>query len=173
MQAALEQEPQVAITLNLAPQLCRGGIFVPEEIAVDACLCDLTKEFSMMPAEVGDGSSTADAGGDRRRIHLGRVLELTAESCRDRAAEGVGGDGYGALTRPRCFTLDAPTAARGSLNLALLTSVKVFGPIALGDYESAITCPRFLCDMGRVDGAARVEFAYRVGERPGFEYRFM
>lgn len=38
MQKSLEQEPQVAVTCNLAPQLCDEGLFLPQQIDVELVL---------------------------------------------------------------------------------------------------------------------------------------
>ncbi len=66
MQKALEKEPQVAITLNLAKQLKDNGVFVPEKISIDVCLIDLAKEF--------------EPNVERERIYLGSIMELTKET---------------------------------------------------------------------------------------------
>ena len=170
MQAALEKEPQAAITMNLAPQITPGGFFIPEKVTVDACLCDLTKEFPLDTAGAGVAQSPPGARKGGGRIPLGRVLELTAEGCRGPSADGrVGGRGVPA--RPGVATLDVPADAGGGLHLMLLTAVTVFDSIALGDYQSGLTCPKVLFELGRVRGGARIELAYRAGGEPGFEYR--
>ena len=44
MQKSLEQEPQFAVTANLAPQVLTEGIFIPQRIEVSLSLADLEKE---------------------------------------------------------------------------------------------------------------------------------
>jgi hypothetical protein len=65
MQRALEKEPQVAVTFNLAPQLHQGGIFIPEKICVGACLCNPVLESRQL---------------NTGRINLGPICELTADA---------------------------------------------------------------------------------------------
>lgn len=170
MQAALEKEPQVAITLNLAPQLSPGGIFIPERVAVDCCLCAPAKESALLTAGAHAASPPdASEGGDRAGALLGRVLELSAEACRNASAP-EGGERPGRPFPPK-VTLDVPKVLEGEPNLMLLTTINVFGSIVLESYESGLTWPRVLCDLGKVRGGMRVEFAYRQGGSPGFSYR--
>ncbi len=111
MQRALEKEPQVAITFNLAPQLHQGGIFIPEKISVNACFYNPVSESRQV--------NTA-------RIDLGPILELTAEDLH-------------ALSDEVCLpavVLGIPREANKSLGLMLQTTVKVFESVVLDEYES-------------------------------------
>jgi len=148
MQRALENEPQAAITFNLAPQLRQGGIFIPEKVTVDAYLHDPRTEF---PPELETR---------RVRIYLGRIIELTAGSASALAAG----------SNPPAVTLDVPTNADERLGLMLLTTVNVFESVVLEEYASGITYPVIVHDfswLGRTDG---IEFIYSFGSEPRFRY---
>lgn len=170
MQAALEREPQVAITMNLAPQLCPGGIFLPERITVDCCLCGPARELPALPAGADAADSPSTGAGGGVRVNLGRVLDLTADGCRTPSASGDG-DGRGGTSLTPRILLDVPEDLDGELGLMLLTSVTVFDSIVLEDDESGLTCPRILFDAGKAQGGKVMEFEYRLGAKPGFEYR--
>ena len=169
MQAALEKEPQVAITMNLAPQLCRGGMFIPERITITCHLCELIKEFPALPAEADAVHSLSRGDRDRAGVNLGRVLELTAGSSVHLSAAGNGVGHGGTCLTPQ--PLYVPEDVDGDFYLMLLTAITVFGSIALDDYESGLTCPRILYDAGKVRGGQVMEFEYHLGDRPGFKYR--
>jgi hypothetical protein len=161
MQKALTKEPQVAITLNLARQLCAGGIFIPERIAVDACLYDPAKEFASLPVKAdGSGSSLESFGAERVRIKLGRILELTAESFPDHCNE-------------RCLpsiVLETPAVITEGTALMLMTTVTVFESVVLREYESGLTHPVRVPDFTALKCGAPIEFTYCMGSRPGFQF---
>jgi hypothetical protein len=147
MQRALEKEPQVAVSLNLAPQLSDGGILVPERIAVELCLYD---PQCMFPVANSDGTFESA----RPPICVGTVLELTAESARAIAVDG------------ECpvVVLDIPADVR-HLAAMLRTAITVFGEHSIGEYASGLTNP---LPLNGVAGARRIRARYTGGPRPAF-----
>ena len=143
MQRALEKEPQVAITFNLAPQLRQGGIFIPEKICVNACCYD--------PRQV-----------NKVRIDLGPILKLTAVDLHPLSDEAC----------LPAVVLDIPVEANESLGLMLLTTVNVFESVVLDEYESGITYPVVLHDFNWTKCGTRIEFVYILGAEPGFRHRW-
>lgn len=149
MQRALEKEPQVAVLMNTAPQLTAGGLMVPEMIAVDAVLTDLSRELG------GNGVAPGPWSG---RVPLGRILEVDRERACAWAAAGVPSH-----LPPARIALPSVVAAGSSLVLA--TTIRTFGAHELREYESGLTQP--LMVNGWCAGE-EVEFTYHLGEKPGF-----
>jgi hypothetical protein len=148
MQRALEKEPQVAILMNMAPQLTVGGLMVPEMIAVDAVLTDLSQELG------GNGVVPEPWSG---RVPLGRILEVDRERACTWATSGV------SHLPPARIALPSVVAAQYSLVLA--TTIRTFGVHVLREYESGLTHPLI---VNGLHAGEEVEFTYHLGEKPGF-----
>lgn len=149
MQQALEKEPQVAILMNTAPQLAPGGLMVPQMIAVDAVLTDLSREFG------GNGVAPKPWSG---RIPLGRILEVDRERACAWAAAGLSSH-----LPPARIAL--PSSVTAQYSLALTTTIRTFGEHALREYESGLTHPLIVNGWR---GHEEIEFAYHLGSKPGF-----
>ena len=151
MQRALTKEPQVAVTLNLVPQLCAGGIFIPERITVDACLFNPATEFQIMP------EAESVTMPERVRITVGRLLELDVTSALHLQSAGF-----------PSVRVVLPAVSVRPLEMMLRTQVTVFETIILGDYESGITCPHPAHELGTLEPGSVAVFRYELGSVPGF-----
>lgn len=160
MQAALLNEPQVAIVMNLAPQICDDGILIPERVDIDASLVD----FSYKPGHTGTEKPP--------RIMLGRVAEITFESCRLLSQQFPASRNDEGTLLP-FGSVETPPEATENFYLTLLTTITVFGKFALGEYESLLTYPIVMHDVGEIRGGMKIEFFYQLGRKPGFMCRLV
>ena len=146
LERALGREPQVAIALNLAPQLAPGGILVPERIRIEACLAHAAAEVSQT------------ARGSSKRHVLGTVFDLTLDSARRFAEQGF-----------EEVTLCVPAVEPGGpADLMLGTTITFFGAAQLHEFESGITFPSFRFDLGRLSASGFLDARYVIGPNPGF-----
>ena len=139
MQSALEKEPQVAITLNLVPQLQLGAIFIPQEVKVTAHLLDRDQEMN----------SFFEGAAVPERIFLGNVYAISQDAC----------------LVPEPVSLDIPPAVSSFNEIYLLTEVTVFEDERLTIYNCGVTLPKKLAD---VNGEGSIMVGYEMGARPGF-----
>jgi len=147
MQRALEKEPQVAILMNTAPQLTPRGLMVPEIIAVDAVLTDLSRELGGNVAKPWSG-----------RIPIGRILEVD----RERACAWASAGASSHLPPAR---IAMPSVVPAQYSLVLTTTIRTFGVHLLREYESGLTHPLVVNGWR---ACKEVEFTYRLGTEPRF-----
>jgi hypothetical protein len=163
MQRALEKEPQVAILMNTAPQLTVGGLMVPEMIAVDAVLTDLSRELGSNGVAAEPGAHAlkpAQLKPWSGRIPLGRVLEVDRERACAWSAAGVSSH-----LPPARIAL--PSVVPAQYSLVLATTIRTFGVHLLREYESGLTHPLMVNGWR---AGEEIEFTYRLGKRPGFTW---
>jgi hypothetical protein len=158
MQSALLNEPQVSIVLNLALQLCDGGILIPESVAIDACLWDLVYK-------------PAAPAGAMTRLHMGRVAEFTLDTCRNLSKK------FGTnLSEARLLpagSVETPDDATEDFYLTILTTITVFGQFKLSESESLLTFPIVMHDLGKIRAGMKIEFYYQLGAKPRFKCRLV
>ncbi len=166
MQKALEQEPQFAVTANLAPQLCSQGIFIPEAIEVELCLAHWQQEQAMFKR-----SNTLDVDGliDRGQRHsLGTLFTLRPEWAASQINQATHNDNTSMLELP-LKPVQIPTLEKlASFDVLLLTRIQVFAEYHLKDYEAAITLPLRCHELLPLREGAEYQVCYQFGNYPRF-----
>ncbi|MEO8885527.1 MAG: hypothetical protein ABI367_05650 [Mucilaginibacter sp.] len=143
---ALRKEPQVAIMLNLVPQLPDKGLFIPQEITVSAQL--------LSPRLETDRYLTPDT--EPERINLGNIYTIGRYNC----------------AKHKPVTIKIPEEIGRFRQLSLLTTITTFGNEKLGTYTTSLTMPLRLFDADDCIGK-QVKLTYQISDKPGFEYEWV
>jgi len=169
MQKSLEQEPQFAVTANLAPQLWPAGVFVPQCIEVALCLADLEQERSLVGQALNNAGS--DLERNARRYPLATLCTLSPDSAFDQmqlAQEHS--NQIGPQLEPTIVTIPVmPELAQ--LEAALFTRIQVFEQYRLKDYESQITLPLKCYELLPLSAGDRYRVNYQLGSYPKFQFQ--
>ena len=165
MQKSLEQEPQFAVTANLAPQLHPQGIFIPQQIEVDLCLAKLKEETASVARGDTLDSDALIANGKRHRLATALCLiPEQAASLLQQASKNSAG-----LLELSPVHLTMPAAADLSdFDPVLFTRVQAFEQHQLLDYESEITLPLHCTELTPMRAGERFQMNFQLGNYPKF-----
>ena len=171
MQKSLEQEPQFAVTANLAPQLCPMGVFIPQRIEVSLCLADLDHEKRLIDAscenEIPGSHNLASVA---RRYPLGTICSLLPEYAFEQMQLALA-NSVGVVAALEPTIVEIPEVAdTARFDAVLFTSITVFEHYRLEDYESQITLPLKCFDLSPLVGGERYRVSYQLGSYPKFNF---
>ena len=150
MQKSLEQEPQFAVTANLAPQLWPKGVFIPQRIDVVLSLADLEEGTERYP--------------------LATVCTLSPERALDQMHMAqTHSDEMGPRLEPTIVVIPR-MADIARFDAALFTRICVFEQYRLKDYDSQITLPLKCHELLPLAGGERYRVSYQLGGYPKFNF---
>ena len=164
MQKSLEQEPQFAVTANLAPQLHAGGIFIPQKVEVALCLAKLDDETAAFRrGDILDPNALVEAGN---RYPLATVLCLTPEDApRLRHEASLS---HGSLELNPIHVTIPTTAHLDDFDAVLFTRIQAFEQHRLLDYEAEITLPLRCNELMPLHAEDRYRISLQIGRYPKF-----
>ena len=165
MQKSLEQEPQFAVTANLAPQLHPQGIFIPQQIEVDVCLAKLKEEATAVKRGDPLDSDAFIANGKRHRLATALCL-IPAQAAALKQQASKNSAGLFELN-PIHFTIPA-TADLSDFDPVLFTRVQAFEQHQLFDYESEITLPLRCSELTPLRAGEQFKMSFQIGNYPKF-----
>ncbi len=148
MQNALKKEPQVGITLNLLPQMEKGGILIPENIKIEAGVLNSGKNIDRMMGEKVDINECYKM--------IDTIFELNKNSSKEFKE----------------VTVDViDDFLENYHELSLFTTIQVFGDDILTHWQCSLNVPLRIVNFDRVEQPFnKVSFRYVMTDVPGFKF---
>ncbi|AKN30014.1 phytanoyl-CoA dioxygenase [Clostridium carboxidivorans P7] len=157
MQNALKNEPQVAITLNLVPQMEIEGILIPQNIDIEAVLIDPKREM--------ERTMGIEGAEDDFYYPLSKIFELNKEGVK-RVMKNKN------YEFPEIEIELSHTIEKRYKRLCLLTTIQVFEGEQLTYNQCSLNLPYKIMDIDwRNNKWKELRFQYVVSEKPGFLYK--
>jgi hypothetical protein len=149
--AALQREPQVALTLRLVKTF-PTAVFLPAKISIDLQLLDIQLESTAFPPQ------------PKNRLSLGRVFDLDPDTSLNLEIDN---------DHLPAAKLTIPERIEPNQYPFLTTSASVFDRVVITDYDAEITVPVAVEGVDQSWLGHEIQFRYRVNESPGFDWTFL
>lgn len=159
LQKALFQEPQIAILLNLYPQMKTGGVMIPQNHILDAWLSDGAKIHEIV---VTESLASLD---DRYHQRMGTVFEFSEETIQDLVIQ-KNREEYQKINRIRGNTIEMEKLPHSNTILSIITSLHLYDDIFLGYNESGLTSIEIMEQRLPMDSGKKFAFSYLLGYEP-------
>lgn len=160
---ALTREPQVAITEHLRSQLFPDGIFIPEEIKLEAVCTSFSKEPFLNGTIDPIAISKALASTGLGRLQLGSLFSIGHQT------------DFHQLTHKSPSQIESadfaiPEDVNNYPDVCIFTRIRIFGTIYLHPSESLITNPHCVASLINMKGYSHFKLIYDYRSTPLWKY---
>lgn len=156
MQNALQKEPQVAITTNLAPQMENGGVLIPQNITIEAALVNTRKNMERM------------TGLEMRPEACYRVLSKIFELNKNTSENDLPVSEQHQVARFPELEVKIPDDIPLEYHqFALMTTIQVFAAEQIYPWQCSLTLPQNILNRTK-EYPGKVGFRYLTEPNPGF-----
>lgn len=158
MQRALKKEPQVAITLNLVPQMEEGGILIPQNISIEVGLLDYKRDMEKMMGVEGAERDYC--------YYLNKIFELNKNTAVVEKKE--------VHSFPE-FEVEIPNyIEKRYKSLSLFTNIQVFEEEQLTYNQCSLNMRQKIIDIDWNNNTVKkISFQYVINENPGFIHKLL
>ncbi|WP_378181524.1 hypothetical protein [Aquimarina sp. SS2-1] len=156
---ALTKEPQVAITNNLAPQLIKGGVLVPEEIKVSLGYSFFSKEPYLN--QYGDEYYISNTEKETKRRIIQPLFNISKKDNKD-------------ISKNQSFYFESPWQSipenyEETPDICIYTQIKVFDRTTLENEDSLITNPYCIGSLHNITERSKFKIKYNIKNIPKWE----